>query len=218
MLGLKPTKEEVFKAFRKARLEIMIPRVIRSAWRGSGIWPRDREKPLKSKYVLLEKEGVVRQRPGESRLLQRASTPDLLGTIVQTPIKTPSRGQELLISRRKLAATDPTFNMPAQRLFARKASKALDEATGQIAHLQAQNDYLRAKIKIDRPNKRKAVAVAPNEAFVRMVDVRRTKRRLRGRVLFNDDDSDEQIPEGAPRVEDTEIEDCIMVKNTKNKG
>lgn len=54
-----------------------------------------------------------------------------------------------------------------------------------------------------------------------MADIRRAKRRLRGRVVYEDEASDVDMP-GAPRnaaeaeeEDGTEAEDCIVVENTK---
>jgi len=221
VLGLKPTKMDMLKAYRQARVDVLTPSTIRNAWKTAGIHPRDRSKPLSSKYVILEDVGVARARSKPSEVVEKEPTPDFLAELAPTPIKTPSGGQELRNSSRKLAATDPTFRMPSQRLFIRKASKALDQSASRIAHLEAQVDYLQTKLDRKATRVRQKVRIAPGQRFVRMADIRRAKRRLRGRVVYEDEASDVEVP-GGPRnaieaIEDdgTEAEDCIIVKNNE---
>ncbi|KAK6840985.1 hypothetical protein PG987_001845 [Apiospora arundinis] len=190
-----------------ARIDVLTPNVIRNAWRTSGIWPRDREKPLSSKYVILEDVGVARGRLDAPAVLIRDSTPDLLTEVAATPIKTPSGGQELRRSIRKLATNDPTFNLPSQRLFTRKASKALDQQASKIADLEARIDYLTTKLEKTAKKVRQKVTLTPGQRFIRMANIRQAKRRLRGRVVYEDEASDQDVPE----KEITDTEDCIQL-------
>ncbi|KAK6836397.1 DDE-domain-containing protein [Apiospora arundinis] len=208
-LGLKPSKKDMLNAYRQARIDVLTPNVIRNAWRTSGIWPRDREKPLSSKYVILEDVGVARGRLDAPAVLIRDSTPDLLTEVAATPIKTPSGGQELRRSIRKLATNDPTFNLPSQRLFTRKASKALDQQASKIADLEARIDYLTTKLEKTAKKVRQKVTLTPGQRFIRMANIRQAKRRLRGRVVYEDEASDQDVPE----KEITDTEDCIQVAN-----
>ncbi|KAK6858979.1 hypothetical protein PG995_004832 [Apiospora arundinis] len=199
----------MLNAYRQARIDVLTPNVIRNAWGTSGIWPRDREKPLSSKYVILEDVGVARGRLDAPAVLIRDSTPDLLTEVAATPIKTPSGGQELRRSIRKLATNDPTFNLPSQRLFTRKASKALDQQASKIADLEARIDYLTTKLEKTAKKVRQKVTLTPGQLFIRMANIRQAKRRLRGRVVYEDEASDQDVPE----KEITDTEDCIQVAN-----
>ncbi|KAK8036740.1 hypothetical protein PG994_015237 [Apiospora phragmitis] len=221
VLGLKPTKMDMLKVYRQARIDVLTPSTIKNAWRTAGIYPRDRSKPLSSKYVILEDVGVARARPKPSGVVERELTPDFVAELAPTPIKTPSGGQALRNSSRKLATVDHSFSLPSQRLFTRKASKALDQQANKIASLEAQIDYLHAKLDRKTAKVRQKVKVAPGQRFVRMANIRRAKRRLRGRVVYEDEASDVDMPGGpcnaAETIEDdgTEVEDCIIVESTK---
>ncbi|KAK8076080.1 methyltransferase protein [Apiospora phragmitis] len=107
--------------------------------------------------------------------------------------------------------------MPSQRLFIRKASKALDQSANRIADLGAQVDYLQAKLDRKTTRVRQKVRTAPGQRFIRMADIRRAKRRLRGRVIYEDEASDVEVP-GGPRnateaieYDGTEAEDSYGV-------
>ncbi|KAK6857597.1 hypothetical protein PG995_006424 [Apiospora arundinis] len=221
VLGLKPTKMDMLKAYRQARIDVMTPSVIRNAWRTAGIYPRDRSKPLSSRYVILKDVGVARVRSGTPEVVERESTPDFVAELAPTPIKTPSGGQALRRSGRQLAASDPTFKLPSQRLFIRKASKALDQQANKIASLEAHINYLQAKLDRKSARVRQKVRIAPGQRFVRMADIRRAKRRLRGRVVYEDETSDGEVPNGpysageAAEHDATEAEECIIVGNTR---
>ncbi|KAK6858945.1 hypothetical protein PG995_004798 [Apiospora arundinis] len=210
-LGLKPSKKDMINAYRQARIDVLTPNVIKNAWRTSGIWPRDREKPLSSRYVILEDVGVARERSDAPPVLTRQSTPDFLTEVAPTPIKTPSGGQELRRSIRKLATNDPTFHLPSQRLFTRKASKALDQQASKIADLEARIDYLTTKLEKTTKKVRQKVVLPPGQRFIRMANIRQAKRRLRGRVVYEDEASDTEVIER----ELTDTEDCIVVRNSR---
>ncbi|KAK8095253.1 transposase [Apiospora kogelbergensis] len=221
VLGLKPTKMDMLEVYRQARIDVLTLSIIRNAWRTAGIYLRDRSKPLSSRYVILEDVGVARVCSRAPEVVERELTPDFVAELAPTPIKTPSGGQALRRSGRQLAALDPTFKLPSQRLFVRKASKALDQQADKIASLEAQIDYLQSKLDRKTARVRQKVRIAPGQRFVRMADIRRAKRRLRGRVVYEDEASDIEVP-GGPRNaneiiegDGTEAEDCIIVGNTR---
>ena len=210
-LGLKPSKKDMINAYRQARIDVLTPNVIKNAWRTSGIWPRDREKPLSSRYVILEDVGVARERSDAPPVLTRELTPDFLTEVAPTPIKTPSGGQELRRSVRKLATNDPTFHLPSQRLFTRKVSKALGQQASKITDLEARINYLTTKLEKTTKKVRQKVVLPPGQRFIRMANIRQAKRRLRGRVVYEDEASDTEVIER----ELTDTEDCIIVRNSR---
>lgn len=219
-LGILPLKEDLIKALRSARLEVLVPRVIKKAWATAGIFPRDRSKPLSSKYVMLEKEGVARARAKAPAAEERPKTPDFSVFDPKYCMETPSTGQDLRRSCQKFAADYPAFYMPAQRLVTRKAAKALDQQAEKIAFLEAKVKILQARLKKSIKKKRKKVKPAPGRRFAMMADVRRVKRRLRRRAIYEDEASDCEVPgtveslTNAIAEDESEAEDCIEVKNT----
>ena len=76
------------------------------------------------------------------------------------------------------------------RRFYLKAAKALDSALAEIAQLKALNASLRAKISKVNKKTRKVVKINLNQLFIRMANIKRTKRRLRGRTIYDDEASE----------------------------
>ena len=96
-------------------------------------------------------------------VVEREPTPDFVTELAPTPIKTPSGGQALRRSSRQLAALNPTFKLPSQRLFVRKASKALDQQADKIASLEVQIDHLQSKLDRKTARVRPKVRTAPGQ-------------------------------------------------------
>jgi hypothetical protein len=92
--------------------------------------------------------------------------------------------------------------------------ESLDLQAIEIAELQAKVDYLQAKVTKQRNRARKAVKLAPGHTLVKMTDVRRVKGRLRGKIIYDDEASDVDMPR-APQAFQSEAVDCIIVRNTK---
>ncbi|GAW17609.1 hypothetical protein ANO14919_070680 [Xylariales sp. No.14919] len=98
-----------------------------------------------------------------------------------------------------------------------KASKALDLKDVRIAELEPQNERLRLQSARKMKQVRQKVKIEPNQKFVRMADARRAKRRLHGRVIYEDENEAFDVPGrgtryGQLRPEDvTEAEDCINI-------
>ncbi|KAI1317434.1 hypothetical protein F5Y16DRAFT_392771 [Xylariaceae sp. FL0255] len=166
---------------------------------------------------MLEDKGVARALAPAPIVNEVPQTPNWLKLLRPRPVNTPTGGQDLLRKSRKLAVTYPSFQDPTLRLFSLKASKALDIQAAKVAELEAQNAYLTAKLQRKQQKKRKAVKIAPGQKFVRMADIRRVKRRLRSRVIYNDEASDVDVPKKGTALPDgseedlTEIEDCIEI-------
>ncbi|KAI1316579.1 hypothetical protein F5Y16DRAFT_168973 [Xylariaceae sp. FL0255] len=166
---------------------------------------------------MLESEGVARAPARAPPAVSGPKSPDFLLLRGPKPIDTPAGGQELIRKSRQLADHDSTFRNPTQALFARKASKALDLQAGRIAELEAQVTILTAQLERKRKKKRKAVKVPPGERFIKMAAIRRVKRRLRNRVVYDDETSDiEMAGKGTGFEEEvfsdeTEAEDCIDI-------
>ncbi len=106
-------------------------------------------------------------------------------------------------SCRKFAFQYTAFSLPLQRLVTRKASKALDYQAEKIANLEAKVSYLEAKLRKTITKKRKKVKPAPGKRLVRMANVRRVKRRLRRRAVYEDEASDCEVPRIAIQAEES---------------
>ncbi|KAI0139641.1 hypothetical protein GGR57DRAFT_442212 [Xylariaceae sp. FL1272] len=216
-LGGKPSKSDMLEALYHARVEIMNVRVITKAWKTAGIWPRDRQQALKSPYIILEEEGVARTRPEGPPTPPRPQTPNFAAIATPIAVKTLGGGQDRLRSSRKVVLTCGLPPNPAQRLLDREASKALDQKAAKIAESQAYITTLERKLVAKRLTKRRKVTVAPGQRFIHAADVRRVRRRMRNRVVYEDEDKDFDVPRERRDLTEispedvSEVESCIFV-------
>ncbi|KAI1274830.1 hypothetical protein F5Y07DRAFT_191386 [Xylaria sp. FL0933] len=133
------------------------------------------------------------------------------------PRRTPSGGQDFLRSSRKVAPEYRSLQAPVHRLLTMKASKALDMKDVQSAESKPQNERLRLQSAKKNNQVRQKVKIAPNQKFVPMADVRRAKRGLRGRMIYEDENEAFNVPGigtgyGKLRPEDvTEAEDYLII-------
>lgn len=213
-IGLKPSKLEVITAFQRTREEVMTPQVIRNAWETAGIWLRGREKPLSSRFVILHEKGVARKAAEAAEGSERPKTPTFLEIVNPVPVVIPSSGQEIFTTGRKLAISKTRFSSACQRLWNIKAAKALDTANATIADLTFANLFLQAKVDWRKNNTQKAVKIAPGHRFVRMADIRRAKRRVRSRTIYEDDAATENIPGRGRRASGRAWEDVTKAESS----
>ncbi|KAI1818902.1 hypothetical protein F4861DRAFT_544572 [Xylaria intraflava] len=182
-------------AYAKARNYSFNSRLITKAWRTTRIYPRDINKPLSSKYVMLDEVSVARAPRTEVTLCIRPATPDFTTDIANIYVATPNGSQEYRKNLQKLGKVDKSFNQPLHRLAHRKVCKALDLQAWENAQLRTENAILRDKLERKKKNTRKAVKPLPTEKFVKLNEVRAVQRTLRGRVVYADEAADLDVEE-----------------------
>ena len=172
------------------------------------MWPVSLEKSLRNRFVKespeAQKAAIVTDSPDNE--------PDFLAEAVNRPAKTPASSRDLIRLRGQLAIDDPSFNQPTHRLLFQKLGKALDSQSFTITAKDQELDRAYKAFVKAKPQKRRRVILAPNEDFVRMMDMLSVKETL------------DQPPKPTPRVtrsrakeieleEESEVEsvveDCI---------
>ena len=147
-----------------ARDDVFIERIIKAGWKATGLWPISINKPLNSSQLLptiSENDEQTRMVP-EKRLPQDSCLP------------TPSRSFDIV---RDLKGHFDTAN-PAARLIFRKIGKGLDGKNLLIAKYEARIKALEEQVEELRPKKRRKVREDPNERFVTIEQVMKTKEAI----------------------------------------
>lgn len=125
-----------------------------AGFRATGIFPRYREKPLNSQWVLPAGAGGPPRSAPKDRSIQ---IPDLIAEAVGIYLKTPFNFKELKDLEKSLKETDPLFAKPIIRLFFCKIIKVFEVLAVKLATIQARNKYLESKLKKEKPKKHRKV-------------------------------------------------------------
>jgi hypothetical protein len=205
-----PGKREFLEAYSRNGEFTGTSKHIKAGWKAARIYPRDRNKPLSSRYV--RRAGNSPYIP-ISPLISVRETPDFDGLLSPTSVKTPKTFWNFVIAIKELRGIDPVINNPITRLLFRKFGKAFDEKIAETFVPKAREVALQHVLERTKPKKRKGVLPAPNEDFVRMADVMKVRCTMLGAVGPNSDDDGNDEVEFEIKVGD-EIQDCIMVKMT----
>jgi hypothetical protein len=211
-----PGKWEFLEAYSRSRESTGTSKHIKAGCKAAGIYPRDRNKPLSSRYV--RRAGNSPYTP-ISPVIPVRETPDFDVLLSPTLVKTPKTSRDFIIAIKELRGIDPTFNNPTIRLLFRKFGKAFDEKIAETSAAKARKVALQHALEKAKPKKRKSVLPAPNEDFVRMADVMKVRRTMSGAVGPNSDDGGNDEVESVIEV-GNEIQDCILVKvdDSLNEG
>ncbi len=144
-------KLNFLRCYAMARHEAMTRKNILSGFRASGIWPRNRQKALRSDQVVTQARPATPPPPPAQA----------------TTFETPKRGGDILA-----LARNPS---PGTRLAFRKVAKKFDSMVGQLT-LQAQRiEAVEDQIQRMQPQKRQKVVRNPNERFVIMDKIMKQK-------------------------------------------
>jgi hypothetical protein len=203
-----PGKREFLEVHSRIRESAGTSEHIKAGWKAAGIYPRDRNKPLSSRYV---------RRAGNSPYTPISpeipvwETPDFDVLLSPTLVKTPKTSRNFIIAMKELREIDPIFNNPIIRLLFQKFGKVFDEKIAGTSAAKAREVALQHALERAKPKKRKHVLPAPNEDFVRMADVMKVRRTMLGAVGPNSDDGGNDEVESEIEVGD-EIQYCILVK------
>ncbi|RYP03077.1 hypothetical protein DL765_010610 [Monosporascus sp. GIB2] len=163
-------KTDFLWALAKAWKEVMgVLRYIKSGFRATGMWPVDRDRALKSKYV--KKNEDAGNRPAaESFIIPQQ--PDFLSPIALMGFNTPKSSRDLKVFEKALIKADPAFGKATARLLFRKVGKALDLCNSELTALENHNSQLASALEKARPKKLRKVEADPNQEFVRLKNVR----------------------------------------------
>ena len=141
-------------------------------WESTGIFPRDRSKPLNSRFT----KQADAQTPGEP---ERAKTPDQSAALEENELQTPMNSRQVKELGCRVFAADSAPATTAQRRGLWKLQKAFDVLTAKnVAHEQ-QIEQLKAALERQRPRKQRRVLPRAQQAFVDMEDISQAKDQLR---------------------------------------
>ncbi len=134
-------KLNFLRCFAKARDEAINIRNIKSGFRASGIWPRNRYKALNSPQVLAPERPTT---PPPPQALQG--------------VETPKKGADIMKFNKS--------SSPGTRLAFRKAAYTFDSLVIENELQRAKIHKLEERVKDLQPKKRQKIAAQPNERFV----------------------------------------------------
>ncbi|RYP03578.1 hypothetical protein DL765_010455 [Monosporascus sp. GIB2] len=206
-------KTDFLWALAKAWEEVMgVSRYIKSGFRATGMWPVDRDRALKSKYVK-KNEGAGNRPAAESSIIPQQ--PDFLSPFASMGLNTPKSSRDIRILKKALIKVDPAFGKATARLLFRKVGKALDASNSELTALENHNSQLTSALEKARPRKLRKVETDPNQEFVRLKNVRQVKAGLKGNaqgpsaVTPQKEAQDEGEEESEYYTDDP---DCIVVR------
>jgi hypothetical protein len=171
-------KAKFLEFYSKARQIGLSKANIQSGWKATGLYPKNVNKPLHSRWVVILKPKTP-PRPSNSN------------------ISTPKRGRDLL---RLLVEKNRS---PTSRLSVRKAALALDRVAIEVALRDREIERLQALLDQANPLKRRKVAQNPNERFINLAQilaqanqepeqrVRKTRDAIPEVILVDEEDSSE---------------------------
>ena len=187
------------------------PANIASGWLATGIFPRDRSKPLNSRLAR-QRDQDLGERPRTPEM--RPQEVDSLAAISPIVFQTPKSSRQLVDITRDMRGLEPAYDRPIFRFLTRKLCKALDDKSAQIATLTHERDQLAAALELQKPQKRRKVKPSAQDRFVALLDVRRVKREV---GLLEDKGSTDKDTESWVDLRDSdeeevsEVEDCIVI-------
>jgi 4-hydroxybenzoate polyprenyltransferase len=139
-------KANFLEFYAKAREIGLREENVRSGWKATGLYPKNVAKPLKSRWVVVQKQPII-SLPNTSIILS------------------PKRGSDIT----KLFTTKNTS--PASRLSIRKAAAALDKVAMRLVMRDREIEHLRARLLQANPPKRRKVQQNPNDRFSSLADI-----------------------------------------------
>ncbi|KAM7192614.1 hypothetical protein V8F33_008225 [Rhypophila sp. PSN 637] len=191
--------------YHQARKDALTEKNIKSAWRATGMWPINRQKPLRSPLLLenqLAKSGVAPVK------MKEATTPPTTSNRLRKVVddygvwKTPRKALDLAAQFATL--TIAKKGTKSHRVLLQKVGKAFDEKDLKVVMLVTENEALKNRLWDLENKKRKKVPISPNRKFAEIEDIMRS----RGGILDNDN--------GFSTTSESEIggetEDCIVVE------
>ena len=141
-------------------------------WEATGIFPRDRSKPLNSRLTAQ----ADAQTPGEP---ERAKTPEKSAAIDENDFETPKNSRQVKELGLRVLAADSASATKVQRRGLRKLQKAFDVLTASnVAHEQL-IEQLKAALERQRPRKQRRVLPRSQQAFVDIEDISQARDQLR---------------------------------------
>jgi hypothetical protein len=112
-----PGKRKFLEAYPRSRESTGTSKHIKEGWKAAGIYPRDRNKPVSSRYV--RRAGNSHYTP-ISPVIPVRETPDLDFLLSHTLVKITKTSRNFIIAIKRLRGIDSIFNNSIIRLLFRK--------------------------------------------------------------------------------------------------
>ncbi|KAK4205877.1 hypothetical protein QBC37DRAFT_301923, partial [Rhypophila decipiens] len=181
--------------------------------KATGMWPINKQKPLRSPLLLetqLDRKNWAPTRKVQAKLAQAPPKAPQKVTDDNGVWKTPYQALDLTAQFVKL--TMAKRGTRTQRLLFKKVGKAFYEKDMKVLMFETENGALKKRLWDLENKKKKKVVISPNRRFAEIKDIMRS----RGQLVTHDD--------GFSTTSDSEIggetEDCIAVeprRSTRNK-
>ncbi|KAL6408151.1 Pogo transposable element with ZNF domain [Ilyonectria robusta] len=142
----------------------------KAGWKGSGLWPMDRNKALGSRFVIDDPNQTITVQsadPSPPRLNQRSEN---------NLFTTPSHSRDVQSLVRSQGR--PSYNSPTTRRLFRTIGKGLDTLGMKVLQLEEENKALKQQLAQSKKRKRAAVDKDPNKLFISIQNVRATRQRV----------------------------------------
>lgn len=132
-------KPEFVAAWKQARGEAITKEKILRGWESTGIFPRDRSKPLKSRLTK-QADALTPGKP------ERAKTPDQSAALTGIDLQTPTNSRQLKELESRVLAADGAQQTVARRLGFRKLQKAFDSLSAKVVEQEHQIKQLKGAL------------------------------------------------------------------------
>ena len=193
----------MLECYRRARATAFREANCRSGWFASGLWPVNKQKPLRSP-LLLENNNKASNNAavGAQQEVKKVVNTQVECLDEYDVWKTPHKVTDLTVQLAQI-----NINSTARRhrhILFRKVGRAFNKKTFELAAFQRENEALKAEIEHKRGGKKKKVELSPNSKFAGIADIRRAQRAA-GTIPDISDESESPDSEGT-------TESCIVVR------
>jgi len=201
------SKRAFLECYYQARSVAFTEANIKVGWQATGLWPLFITKPLMSRLLLKNANSISTPKPRKAVTKAaaevRAFETPILDSCGEKPEVwlTPRKAKDWSEQARKFATTIKATS--TDRLFLRKAGKALDEKAFELAACKRKIQALEQEVERLRRTKKKKVEEDPNTLFASIRTIS-DAQRLVGRQAVKEEDSSEE-------EDSSDAESCIEV-------
>ncbi|OHE92286.1 transposase [Colletotrichum orchidophilum] len=171
-------KQNFLRCYFQARNEALTVRNICSGWKATGLWPVDMSKPLLNPLLVIPAATDVPRPPPWDPLL-----PEVPKTPQDLHIITPKKSGDLRRYQKlwEVGEDKDDFDPISRKLIFDKVGKRLDAQNFALAHTQVVIQSLEAQVVLYKPISKGKVRQDPNERFVQIEAIMKTKKEVAAR-------------------------------------
>jgi len=198
-------KRTILEVYHEARKTALREENLLAGWRATGMWPINKQKPLRSPLLLenqQQQKNRVPTKKAQARVAQAPPKPPRKVVDSQGVWKTPHAALDLTAQFATLTIAKKGTKM--QRVLFKKVEKAFNEKDLKVVMLETENEALKKRLWDLENKKKKKVPISPNRKFAEIKDIMRS----RGEFVEEEDSTSE---ESGSEI-GGETEDCIVVE------